>query len=124
VGDVGDGTADVEYDGAPAVDKAKDFVVCVALRVGILFVAIRLISKDEGDELSRDEERIGMIKDMAVVVTEDDPAEVHDFGAAGGWCLGELAGAHDKEPGSDEEVSNNGESTVTEEAMDGTGASG
>jgi hypothetical protein len=61
-----------------------------------------------------------MIKDVASVVTEYDPAEAHDFGATGGWCLDELAGAHGKEPSTDEEVGNNGRSTVAEWGLGGT----
>jgi hypothetical protein len=66
-------------------------VVGAALGAGILFVTIPLISKDEGDELSGEEEGIGMIKDAASVVTEYDPAEAYDFGATWGWCPGEGA---------------------------------
>lgn len=64
-----------------------------------LDVAIILVFKDEGDKLGEEECRVRMCDNMVAVIAEDDPSEVHDFGAASrGGQLGKFAGIHCKEP--------------------------
>ena len=56
-----------------------------------------------------------------VVVPKDDPSNIHDLGASGGWSFCEFTRAHGIEPGANEEVSNDGGDTVLECGLAGTG---
>lgn len=86
-------------DGAPAFDWAKDFLIHAALGAGILLVSVLLVFKDEGNKLGREKSRVRMYNNAMVVITENNPLEVHDFGATRGGHLGKFARAHCKEPG-------------------------
>jgi hypothetical protein len=91
-----------------------------ALGAGVDLVAILLILKDERDILGGEKGGVRVVNDAAAPVPEEESAEVNTFGLTGGWGGSEFTGAHGKEPGSDEEISNDGRGAVTEERIWGS----
>jgi hypothetical protein len=95
-------------------------MACTALGARILFVAVLLVFENEGDKLGREECRVGMGNDAATRIAESEPGKGDDFGSAWSGCLGEFAGAHGKEPRTNEEVGDNGRHTVAEKGVGST----